>query len=50
MSVSSRLSFAINTAEQGEAGAAPNVTEHQIDEEIDKIKRYEVRASVAMNL
>jgi chloride channel 3/4/5 len=41
-SFSSRLSFAINNAEQGEAAAAPNVAEHQIDEEIEEIKRYEV--------
>jgi len=41
-SFSSRVSFAISTAEQGEAGV-PNAAEHQIDEEIDEIKRYEVR-------
>jgi chloride channel 3/4/5 len=41
-SVSSRLSFAISNAEQGEGGAAPNGPERQIDEEIDEIKRYEV--------
>jgi chloride channel 3/4/5 len=41
-SVSSRLSFAISTAEQGEGGAAPNGPERQIEEEIDEIKRYEV--------
>ncbi|TVY33381.1 putative chloride channel protein [Lachnellula subtilissima] len=40
-SVSSRLSFAISNAEQGQAGNAPNVVEHQIDEEIEEIKRYE---------
>lgn len=41
-SFGSRLSFAISNAEQGEAGNAPNAAEHQIDEEIDEIKRYEV--------
>ena len=41
-SVSSRLSFAISNAEQGDNGAAPNGPERQIDEEIDEIKRYEV--------
>ena len=41
-SFSSRLSFAISSAEQGEAATAPNVAEHQIDEEIEEIKRYEV--------
>jgi len=40
-SFSTRLSSAISTAEQGEADA-PNAAEHQIDEEIDEIKRYEV--------
>ena len=45
-SFSSRLSFAITNAEQGEAGTAPNPTEHQIDEEIEEIKRYEVYALV----
>ncbi|KAG9231934.1 chloride channel [Amylocarpus encephaloides] len=40
-SVSSRLSFAISNAEQGEATAAPTHAEHQITEEIDEIKRYE---------
>ena len=43
-SVTSRLSFAISNAEQGEARNAPNVVEHQIDEEIEEIKRYEVCA------
>jgi chloride channel 3/4/5 len=37
-----RLSFAISSAEQGEAEASNNGTERQIDEEIDEIKRYEV--------
>ncbi|TVY84296.1 putative chloride channel protein, partial [Lachnellula suecica] len=41
-SVSSRLSFAISSAEQGEAANAnANGAEHQIDEEIEEIKRYE---------
>ncbi|KAH8593473.1 chloride channel [Bisporella sp. PMI_857] len=40
-SFSSRLSFAISNAEQGEAATAPNAAEHQIDEEIAEIKRYE---------
>jgi len=30
--------------EHGEAGSAPGVAEHQIDEEIEEIKRYEVCA------
>jgi chloride channel 3/4/5 len=41
-SFSSRLSFAISNAEQGEAGHGPIGAENQIDEEIDEIKRYEV--------
>ena len=45
-SFSSRLSFAISNAEQGEAATAPTNAEHQIDEEIEKIKRYEVRAQM----
>jgi chloride channel 3/4/5 len=44
-SVSSRLSFAVSTAEQGE-GHVENgqgiAAQHQIEEEIAKIKRYEV--------
>ncbi|KAI9053062.1 hypothetical protein LZ554_003331 [Drepanopeziza brunnea f. sp. 'monogermtubi'] len=40
-SVSSRLSSAISNAEHGEAAVAPTNAEHQIDEEIEKIKRYE---------
>jgi len=44
-SFTSRLSFAISNAEQGEATAAPNVAENQIDEEIEEIKRYEVCAA-----
>ena len=42
--LSHRLSFAISNAEQGEAATEPANAEHQIDEEIEKIKRYEVRA------
>jgi len=45
-SFSSRLSFAISSAEQGEATAAPTIAEHQIEEEIDEIKRYEVRLQI----
>lgn len=41
-SLSSRLSFAISNAEQGEGGSAPTHVENQIDEEIEEIKRYEV--------
>ena len=40
-SFSSRLSIAITTAEAGEPTTN---AEHQIDEEIEEIKRYEVRA------
>ncbi|CAD6448675.1 c19c9d1e-5e2d-41d9-b8c1-bf2f7b030e7e [Sclerotinia trifoliorum] len=40
-SFSHRLSFAVSSAEQGEATNAPNVAERQIDEEIEEIKRYE---------
>ncbi|KAL2070715.1 hypothetical protein VTL71DRAFT_13741 [Oculimacula yallundae] len=39
--VTSRLSSAISNAEHGEAANAPNPEHHQIDEEIEKIKRYE---------
>ena len=42
--VTSRLSSAISNAEHGEAAIAPTNAEHQIDEEIEKIKRYEVCA------
>lgn len=43
-SVSSRLSFAVSGAEQGEAGAAASHgAAEQINEEIEEIKRYEVR-------
>ncbi|KAI1335837.1 voltage gated chloride channel [Xylariaceae sp. FL0016] len=38
-SVSSRLSFAVSTAERGEGGRAP--AEQQIEDEIAEIKRYE---------
>lgn len=44
-SVSSRLSFAVNTAELGESTAENGqgiAVQHQIEEEIAKIKRYEV--------
>jgi chloride channel 3/4/5 len=47
-SVSSRLSSAISNAEQGEATISPNAAEHQIDEEIEEIKRYEVCARVEL--
>lgn len=41
-SVSSRFSYAVSIAEQGEAQAAQGVAaQHQIEEEIAKIKRYE---------
>ncbi|RAL63988.1 hypothetical protein DID88_003176 [Monilinia fructigena] len=40
-SFSHRLSFAVSSAEQGEATNVPNVAERQIDEEIEEIKRYE---------
>jgi len=43
-SVYSRLSSAITNAEQGEATTRPDATEHLIDEEIEEIKRYEVRS------
>lgn len=42
-SVSRRVSIAVSTAEQGEAGPQPARVQHQIEEEIDEIKRYEVR-------
>lgn len=41
-SVSRRVSVAVSTAEQGEAGPQPARVQHQIEEEIDEIKRYEV--------
>ncbi|KAK5998259.1 putative chloride channel protein [Cladobotryum mycophilum] len=40
-SISSRLSFAVSNAEQGEAGADSAHGEGQIEEEIAEIKRYE---------
>jgi chloride channel 3/4/5 len=40
-SFSARLSSAISI-EHGEAASAPGAAEHQIDEEIEEIKRYEV--------
>ncbi len=45
-SVSSRLSVAVSSAERGEASNENGqgiAAQHQIDEEIAKIKRYEVR-------
>lgn len=43
-SVSSRLSFAVSTAERGDLQDEPGVAaEQQIEEEIAEIKRYEVR-------
>jgi chloride channel 3/4/5 len=39
-SFSARLSAV--SVEEGEAQAAPGAAEHQIDEEIEEIKRYEV--------
>jgi chloride channel 3/4/5 len=42
-SLTHRLSFAVGSAEQGEAGeAASRGAAQQIDEEIEEIKRYEV--------
>lgn len=41
-SITSRLSFAVSNAEQGEAGEAAGPAEAQIEEEIAEIKRYEV--------
>ncbi|KAH8172757.1 voltage gated chloride channel domain-containing protein [Sarocladium implicatum] len=40
-SISSRLSFAVSNAEQGEAGERAGPAEAQIEEEIAEIKRYE---------
>jgi hypothetical protein len=37
------LSFAISGAEQGGSDHAATGAEHQIEEEIEEIKRYEVR-------
>lgn len=42
-SLSSRLSFAVSNAEQGEAAVEPSPAEAHIEEEIAEIKRYEVR-------
>jgi len=45
-SVSSRLSSAVSIAERGEPlDGEGDATQHQIEEEIAKIKRYEVRAT-----
>lgn len=41
-SVASRLSYAVSTAERGEADPAA-AGEQRIEEEIAKIRRYEVR-------
>lgn len=42
-SVASRISIAVsNATDLGEGGPAPTGAEHQIDEEIEEIKRYEV--------
>ena len=43
-SVTSRLSFAVSSAERGEAAEGANAAaeHHQIEEEIAEIKRYEV--------
>ena len=41
-SVSRRVSVAVSAVEQGEAGPQPARVQHQIAEEIDEIKRYEV--------
>ncbi|KAI9842093.1 MAG: glycerol ethanol, ferric requiring protein [Sclerophora amabilis] len=43
-SFSSRVSFAVSIAEDGEAAGE---AEHQIDEEIEEIKRYEVTARIS---
>jgi chloride channel 3/4/5 len=40
-SISSRVSFAVSNAEQGEAEAQPAPASAQIEEEIAEIKRYE---------
>jgi chloride channel 3/4/5 len=46
-SVSSRLSSAVSIAERGEAQDGQGITaQHQIEEEIAKIKRYEVYISL----
>jgi chloride channel 3/4/5 len=42
-SFSSRVSSAIESAEQGVTDAVPNAADREIHEEIDEIKRYEVR-------
>ena len=41
-SLSSRLSFAVSNAEQGESVVEPPPAEAHIEEEIAEIKRYEV--------
>lgn len=42
LSISSRVSFAVSNAEQGEAVVEPAPAQAQIEEEIAEIKRYEV--------
>ena len=51
-SVSSRLSYAISTAEQGEGGSATHdaPAQQQIEEEIAEIKRYEVCPIVGITM
>lgn len=51
-SVTSRLSFAISHAEQGDGANAQHATgiAAKIDEEIEEIKRYEVRHSLEISL
>lgn len=41
-SLTSRLSFAVSTAERGEGADVPVAQAQQIDDEIAEIKRYEV--------
>jgi hypothetical protein len=48
-SISSRYSIAITTAEQGETADERGPVEHQIEEEIAEIKRYEVRFSQGLH-
>jgi hypothetical protein len=49
-SISSRLSFAVSNAEQGEAGERAGPAEAQIEEEIAEIKRYEVSSCLAQHM
>jgi chloride channel 3/4/5 len=48
-SISSRVSFAVSNAEQGETSTQPAPAEAQIEEEIAEIKRYEVCAPDGCN-